>query len=106
MADALKRQNYAEHKEFQQRAGYYFWLRSAAVLADASPDADDLKLAKAVYAGQVSLKDMGLTIITNTSIGTTLDGDGAPTDSDIEWAVITDNQFHKLAVAYVAAGLA
>ncbi len=105
MANALKRQNYADHGEFQQRVGYYFWERSKAVLADSGINADDLKLAKAVYASQVNKKDMCLTLITNTSVGTTIDGDGAPTDSDIEWAVVTDNQFHNLALAYVAAGL-
>jgi len=105
MADALKRQSYADHTAFQRRVAYYFWDQAKIVLADDTPDADDLAFAKAVYGGQVKIKDMCLTVITNTSIGTSIDNETEPTDSDIEWAVKTDNQFHNLALAYSAAGL-
>jgi len=105
MADAIKRQSYADHDGFQKRVAYYFWDQARAVLAQETPDADDLAFAKGVYAGQVKIKDMCLTVITNTSIGTSIDGGSEPSDSDLEWAVKTDNQFHNLALAYQAAGL-
>lgn len=105
MANALERQSYADHAAFQKRVSYYFWERAKEVLALDTPDATEAAFAKAVYAGQVKTKDMCLTLITNTAIGGTIDTGGEPTDSDIEWAVKTDNQFGNLAQAYSAAGL-
>ena len=105
MADAIKRQSYADHDGFQKRVGYYFWERAKEVLAQETPDTDDLAFAKQVYAGQVKYKDMCLTVISNSSVGTSIDGGTEPSDSDLEWAVKTDNQFHNLALAYAAAGL-
>lgn len=105
MANAIKRQGYANHEGFGLRVSYYFWEKAKEVLAAETPDATDLLFAKAVYAGQVSVRDMCLTVITNTSIGSAIDNDSAPSDSDIEWAVKTDNQFHNLALAYETSGL-
>jgi hypothetical protein len=104
MVNALKRMTYAEEAGFKKRAAYYFWLRASQVIAMETPDATELLFAKGVYSGKIDKKDMCLTVITNTSIGTAIDSSTEPTDSDLEWAVITDNQFGKLAVAYDAAG--
>jgi hypothetical protein len=85
---------------------YYFWDQARAVLADtASFTAEEVSFAKSIYSNQVKVKDMCLTIITNTSVGTSIDDGTEPIDSDIEWAVKTDNQFQNLALAYSAAGL-
>jgi hypothetical protein len=104
MANALKRMTYAEETGFQKRVAYYFWLRANQVMALTTPDATELVFAKEVYAGQVSKVDMCLTVITNTSVGAAIDAGTNPAEGDLEWAVITDNQFGKLAIAYDAAG--
>ena len=104
MADALKRMAYAEEAGFQKRVAYYFWLRANQVMALSTPDETELLFAKEVYAGKISKVDMCLTVITNTSVGTSIDAGTNPVEDDIEWAVVTDNQFGKLAIAYSAAG--
>jgi len=105
MADSVKRMVYAEEAGFQKRVAYYYWLRASQVLALETPEALDLTMAKAVYADKVSKKDMCLTVITNTSIGGTIDAGNTPSESDLEWAVVTDDQFGKLALAYDSAGI-
>ena len=105
MAVSIKRMTYAEEAGFQKRVGYYFWYQANAVLNQETPDATELAFAKAVYAGKVSKKDMCLTVITNSSIGTAIDSNSEPSDSDIEWAVTTNNQFGNLAKSYDAVGL-
>ena len=105
MANSLKRMLYAEEAGFQKRVAYYFWLRASQVMALAEPDATELAFAKAVYSDRVSKKDMCLVVITNTTVGTTIDGGSDPTENDLEWSVITDNQFGNLAQSYNAAGL-
>ena len=104
MANSLKRMLYAEEAGFQKKVAYYFWLRSNQIFALETPDATELLFAKEVYAGKIDKKDMCLTIITNTSVGSAIDSESEPIESDLEWAVITDNQFGKLAIAYDAAG--
>lgn len=105
MADSVKRMIYAEEAGFQKRVAYYYWLRASQILALETPDALNLKMAKAVYADKVSKKDMCLVVITNTDVGTTIDAGNVPVEGDIEWAVITDDQFGKLALSYDAAGI-
>lgn len=105
MANSLKRMSWAEEAGFQKQVAYYFWEKAKEVLAEETPNSVELAFAKKVYAGQVLKLDMCLTVITNTSIGSTIDSSGSPSDSDVEWAVKTDNQFGKLALAYEAAGL-
>lgn len=105
MVDSLKREKYVNLVDFQQRVNYYFRLKASSVLAESTPNVDDLKLAKAIYANAAGVKDMCRIVVVNTSIGTAIDsGDPIP-DTDIEWALVTDVQFHNLAVSYVAAGL-
>jgi len=104
MANALKRMTYAEEAGFQKRVAYYFWLRANQVMAMETPDATELLFAKKVYAGEIDKKDMCLTVITNTSVGASIDAGTNPAEGDLEWAVITENQFGKLAIAYVVAG--
>lgn len=103
--DSVKRVSYAKDAGFQKRVGYWYWVRASQVLDQETPDPDDLAFAKAVYAKKVDKEDMCMTVITNTNIGAALDSDGAIDEDDLEWAVITDNQFNKLAQSYIAAGL-
>ena len=105
MVDSVKRMAYAEEAGFQKRVAYYYWFRASQILALETPDALNLKMANAVYADKVSKKDMCLAVITNTNIGTTIDAGNAPVENDIQWAVITDDQFGKLALSYDAAGM-
>lgn len=105
MANGLKRMLYAEEAGFQKRVGYYYWQRASQVLLSASPDSTDLALAKAIYAGRVSRLDMCLSVVTVAAIGNAIDNEGIPTDAQIETAVVTEDRFHLLALAYQASGV-
>ena len=110
MADALKRIAKARSQAFKDRCEYYMYQKAAAVFAQETPDADDLLLAKALWAGQVKIEDMAKNVVTNSTIGGAIDNGNEPTESDISWCIQTDDNadaqmFSKLAASYKAAGL-
>jgi len=105
MANAAKRMNKTKEKIFQDRCEYYMYQKASAVFAQETPDADDLLLAKALWAKQVNVVDMARVVVTNSSIGTAIDNDTAVSESDIEYVIVTDTAFNNLATAYKAAGL-
>ena len=105
MADAAKRMNKTKDKSFQDRCEYYMYQKAAAIFADGTPDADDLLLAKALWAGQVNVVDMARIVVTNAAIGASIDAETVVTENNIEYVIITDTAFHSLATSYKAAGL-
>ena len=105
MADALKRIQKARDKQFQDRVAFYMWQQANSVLDASNSDADDLELAKKIIARTVDVEDMAMVVITNATIGSDIDSDTNPTDSDIEYVVVTENKFHDLATAYKAVGV-
>lgn len=105
MADSLKRITKAKDRQFQDRVGFYMWNQANVIFDQETPDPDDLSIAKAIFANQVSLYDMAMIVITNATIGTKIDSDQAVPDSDIEYSIVTENKFHDLAESYKAAGL-
>jgi hypothetical protein len=105
MADALKRISITKNVPFQERCTYYMYQKAAAVFAQETPDADDLLLAKALWAGQVKAEDMARIVVTNATVGGKVDADTTVPDSDIEYVVMTETKFHDLASAYKSAGL-
>lgn len=105
MADALKRINAARDKEFQDKVAYYMWQQANTVLDNATPDADDLDLAKGILSRQVNYEDMAMVAMTNGTIGSKIDAGTAVPDSDIEYVIVTENKFHDLATAYKSAGI-
>lgn len=105
MADASKRMNKTKEPIFQDRCEYYMYQKAADIFAAQSPDADDLLLSKALWAGQVNVVDMARIVVTNSTIGAAIDQDTEVTESDIEYVIITDTAFNNLATSYKAAGL-
>ena len=105
MADAAKRITKTKDQSFQDRCQYYMYQRAAAVFAEETPDADDLLLAKALWAGKVSMQDMARIVVTNATIGAAIDAESAITESDIEYVIVTSGAYHQLALAYKSAGL-
>ena len=105
MADALKRINITKNQPFQDRCQYYMFQKAAAIFADGSPDADDLLLAKALWAGNVKAEDMARIVVTNATVGGKVDSNTEVPDSDIEYVIMTEGKFHSLALAYKSAGL-
>ena len=105
MADAVKRMNISRDNAFQDQCKYYMYQHAATVFTAQSPDADDLLLAKALWAGKVNAEDMARIVVTNATIGASVDAGNAVQGSDIEYVITTDNKFHSLALAYKAAGL-
>lgn len=105
MADALKRVQKSRSKKFQNKCLYFMYEQADVIFEDDTPDADDLLLAKALWAGQVKAEDMARIVMTNSTIGGKIDSDTTVPDSDIEYAVKTENKFHDLALAYKSAGL-
>ena len=75
MADALKRISMSKDKSFQDRCAYYLWERAKVVFTQETPDADDLLLAKALWAGQVNFEDIARIAVTNPAIGASIDVD-------------------------------
>ena len=102
MANSVLRSNWAKDKMAQDRIRYYLYAHSMTIFGQETPDADDLAYAKKVYRGEADLYAMACVLMANSSIGTTVDGGGKPADSDIEWAIITDDQFHNMATADAA----
>ena len=105
MADSLKRITKAKDKQFQDRVSFYMWQKANDVMDNENPDVNDLALAKAVIARQVNVEDMTMVVITNGTIGGSIDSDTAVPDSAIEYVVDTENKFHDLETAYKAAGI-
>lgn len=105
MADALKRISTAKDAAFQDRCTYYMYQKAAAVFAEETPDADELLLSKALWANQVRIEDMARIVVTNGTVGTDIDADTAPSESDIEYVIVSGTSFNELALAYKAAGL-
>ena len=105
MAIAFKRISMTKDQEFQDRCEHYMYQKAAAVFADGSPDADDLLLAKALWAGQVNRQDIARIVVTNASIGSAIDAGTAVSEGDVEYVIVTDTAFHQLALAYKSAGL-
>jgi len=105
MANSLKRIEKSRDKQFQDRCLYYMYEQADIIFEQTAPDADDLLLAKALWAGQVKSEDMARIVMTNTTVGGKIDTDTDVPDSDIEYTVKTDNKFHDLALAYKSAGL-
>jgi len=105
MADAFKRIAKTKDKVFQDRCFWYMHQIAAAVFAQETPDADDLLLAKALWAGQVKTEDMARIVATNATIGAAIDAGNDVSDGDIEYVIITATAFHDLATSYKAAGL-
>ena len=109
MADALKRISKVKDKAFQDRCEYYMYAKAAVIFGQETPDADDLLLAKALWAGQVKVEDMARIVVTNSDIGAAIDAGNTPVESAIEWMVFSEDTgakgFHQLALAYKSAGL-
>jgi len=105
MAIAFKRISITKDQEFQDRCEYYMYQKASAVFADGTPDADDLLLAKALWAGQVQRQDIARIVVTNTTIGAAIDAGTEVSESDIEYVIVTAGAFHQLALAYKSAGL-
>jgi hypothetical protein len=105
MANAEKRIAASKDKTFQDRCFWYMHQKAAAVFAQETPDADDLLLAKALWAGQVKTEDMARIVLTNATVGAAVDAGTDVTESDIEYVIVSDTAFNDLAVSYRAAGL-
>jgi len=109
MADALKRVSKTKDKAFQDRCAYYMYAKAAVIMAQETPDANDLLLAQALWAGKVNFEDIARIVVTNSDIGAAIDSDNNPAESAIEWVIYSDDAgakgFHQLALAYKAAGL-
>ena len=98
MADSLKRISKAKDAQFQDRIDYYLFQKSLSVMAEASPDADELAFAKKVYAGEHNLLACAKVVVSNATIGTAIDAGNQPSEGDIEYVVVTD-QWNNMAVA-------
>lgn len=109
MTDALKRISKAKDQAFQDRCAYYMYEKAATVFEDGTPDADDLLLAKALWANQVNILDMARIVVTNATIGGAIDAGNAVSESDISWMITSEDAgakgFHNLALAYKSADL-
>ena len=109
MADAGKRISKTKDAWFQDRCEYYMYQKAADIFAQETPDADDLLLAKALWAGQVNRQDIARIVVTNFDIGVAIDAGTAVLESAIEWMIYSEDTgakgFHQLASAYKSAGL-
>ena len=105
MADAFKRIAATKDRSFKYKCFWYMHQKAATIFAQETPDADDLLLAKALWAGQVKAEDVARIVATNSTIGAAIDNGTAISESDIEYVIVTDTAFHDLATAYKAAGL-
>ena len=100
---AIARMKYANDAGFQERVKYFFLTKALDVLTLAEPNADDLKLAQAVITNNVDVSLMCNVVITNATIGNSIDNTLSPVDAHIEYAVLSEGKFNLLANVLAAA---
>lgn len=105
MADSLKRMNKVKEGPFQLKNEFYVRQKAESVLSESTPDPDDLKLAKAVFAGTVNIENFTYVSVLNSTIGTAIDAGSAVAENDIEYVWISTTGFHDIALSLSSAGL-
>ena len=105
MADALKRISKSKDAAFQDRCAYYMYQKAEEVFAEETPDANELLLAKALWAGKVNFEDVARVVTTNYTVGAAIDAGTTPSESDIEFVVVSGTLFNEIAESYKEAGL-
>ena len=98
MADSLKRVVWAKDAQNQDRINYYLFQKSLAVMAEATPDPDELAFARNIYAGDFNAFACAMVVVSNATIGAVIDADGTPSENDIDFVVSSD-QWANLAGA-------
>lgn len=98
MADSAKRMTWAKTAENQNRVDYYLFQKALSVMAEETPNADQLAFAKQIYSGQHNSLACAKVVASNSTIGTAVDADNAVSETDIEYVVVTD-QWDNMAVA-------
>ena len=102
MADSLKRITWAKDAQVQDRIDFYLFQKAISIMAQETPDADELAFSKDVYVGKVNLLACAKVVVSNATIGAVVDAGNAVSESDMEYVIATD-QWHNMAVAAEAA---
>lgn len=100
MADSLKRIAWSRDKQTQDKIHYYMFQKAKAVLTTGTASQKQLDMSQRVYAQTVNLFAACMICATNATIGTAIDADNTPAESDIEYVVVTD-QWENMANAEV-----
>lgn len=98
MADSAKRITWAKTEENQMRIDYYLFQKALSVMAEVTPNANQLAFAKQVYNGQHNLLACTKVVVSNATIGSNIDTGTDVPEADIEYVVVTD-QWQNIADA-------
>lgn len=112
MAKASSRLWVMRDQEFRDYCEFFLMEKAFQVLLAASPDADDLELAKLVVAKRANVDQVAFAAVYDSTLGNLIDANivagTALAISDAVGGMIRaaiQNQFHSLATSYRAAGL-
>jgi len=100
MADSIKRIQWSRVLMNQDKVLYYLFQQAKAVLTAGTAAQPELDLASRIYGNTVNLFAACMICASNSTIGTAIDADNAPSESDIEYVVVTD-QWENMANAEV-----
>ena len=112
MANAPKRMWVAQDQEFRDYCLFFMGEKATEVLLATTPNADDLALAKKVYAKAVSADNLAYLAVLSTALGNAIDSNVTVGQTFTISAAVADmirtaiyGLFHTMALAYRAAGL-
>lgn len=110
MVDSLKRISMANNPDFQKRCLVFMLEKAQAVLAQESPDADELKLAEALWTNNsLDFQKISFLVLGNPSIGNCCDAKQEITDNDLNYVMFTEtlaeNKFNQIAKIFSKLGV-
>ena len=112
MAKAASRLWVMRDPEFRDYCEFFLMERAFQVLLAASPNADDLELAKLIIAKHVNVDQVAFAAVYEANLGGLIDANIVPGQALVISGAVAgliqkaiQTQFHNLAVSYRAAGL-
>ena len=90
MANAIKRVQWSNDKQMQDRISFFLFQKAKAILTANVAPTPQLDFAKRIYNQTYNKFAAGMICASNATIGDAIDGDTAVSDSDIEYVVVTD----------------
>ena len=100
MANAIKRVQWSNDKETQDRITFYLFQKAKAVLTAGTADQAELDFSERIYNQSYNKFAAGMICASNATIGTAVDAGNVVAESDIEYVVGTD-QWSNMAAAGV-----
>ena len=90
MADSIKRIQWSRDKETQDKVLYYLFQKAKDVITEGTAPQAELDFADRIYNQSFNVFAASMICASNATIGAAVDDETAVAESDIEYAVATD----------------